>query len=109
MVTGLLYDDKNGNASQDEGEPGIAGAQVTLTDGKRSVAFTRIATTNGNGVYTLIDVPVGQYTLQVELPAGQTSANIPPLTVNVTSKEPVTVPSTPIEVQYVVYLPATRR
>ena len=108
-MTGLVYDDKNGNGSQDTGEPGVAGAEVTLTDGSRSQALTRTAITNVSGVYTLNDVPVGQYTLQVEMPPGQGGSNPPPVTVNVTGTGAVNVPSVAVQVQKNLYLPSINR
>ncbi|HRJ40755.1 MAG: MSCRAMM family adhesin SdrC [Caldilineaceae bacterium] len=108
-VTGLVYDDQNGNGSQESGEPGIAGAEVTLTDGSRSPELTRTAITNVGGVYTLDDVPVGQYTLQVKLPAGQGGSNPPPVQVTVSGKDTVTVPSVAAQVKRTLYLPSINR
>lgn len=108
-VSGLVYDDKNGNGSQDNGEPGVAGAEVTLSDGSRSGDLVRVATTDSNGIYTLTDVPVGQYTLQVQLPPGQSGVNPPPLQVTVSGSGPVTVPAVPVEVKQILYLPSIHR
>ena len=108
-VTGAVYDDKNGNNSQDGGEPGIAGAEVTLTSASRDVDLTRTAITNVGGVYTFADVPVGQYTLQVKLPVGQSGTNPSPVAVNVTGTGPVNVPSVAVQVMKAIYLPSVQR
>jgi large repetitive protein len=108
-VSGVVYDDKNGSGSQDEGEPGVVGAEVTLTDDTRNVSLTRTAITNGDGLYTFADVPVGQYSLQVVLPGGQSSANPSPIMVNVASGDPVTVPSVAVQTQTKIYLPSVQR
>ncbi len=107
-VTGKVFDDKNNNGSQDNGEPGISGAQVTLSNSARSPEVTRTAITDGNGVYTLTDVPLGQYTLQVQLP-GQGNTNPPPVQVTVTGQSTVTVPSVAVQVQNKLYLPSVQR
>lgn len=108
-VTGMVYDDQNGNSSQDNGESGIAGAEVTLTSAIRDVDLTRTTITNASGIYTLNDVPVGQYTLQVTLPAGQSGTNPPPVAVNVTGTGPVNVPSVAVQVMKAIYLPSVQR
>jgi len=108
-VTGQVYDDKNGNGSQDNGEPGVAGAEVTLSDGNRSGSVIRTAITNVSGIYTLNDVPAGQYTLQVTLPPGQSGTNPPPVSVNVTGSGPVNVPSVAVQVKSTIYLPSINR
>lgn len=108
-VNGVVYDDRNGNGSQESDEPGIGGAKVTLSDGSRSVAYTVTAVTDGNGAYTFANVPIGQYTLQIDLPAGQNASTIPSVTVNVAGKDAVTVPSVPVQMQRSIYLPSVNR
>ena len=48
-------------------------------------------------------------TLQVELPAGQSAVNLPPLTVTVSNSAPVTVAPAPLQVQHRIYLPSVQR
>jgi hypothetical protein len=48
--------DVSGNAQQDGGEPGIPDVEVTL-----SGPYVFITTTDASGVYTFVDVPVGDY------------------------------------------------
>ncbi|MBI1296119.1 trypsin-like serine protease [bacterium] len=109
-VTGSLFNDLNGNRVQDEGEPSIAGAEVTANDATRSADdFVRSVVTDANGVYTFTNVPVGQYVLTVSLPPGQEAVNVPPINVAVTNEEAVTVPSTAMTVQQLLYLPSVQR
>lgn len=109
-MSGVLFNDVNGNGNQDEGEPGIAGAQVTAGDATRSAAdFVRSVVTDANGVYTFVNVPVGQYVLTVSLPPGQEAINLPPINVAVTNEEAVTVPSTAVTVQQLIFLPTVQR
>jgi hypothetical protein len=108
-VSGVVYDDKNGNASQDGGEPGIAGAEVTLTSASRDVDITRTTITNVGGIYTFADVPVGQYSVQVKLPIGQSNTNPPPVTVNVAGTGAITAPPVAVRVMRALYLPSISR
>ncbi|MFD4669667.1 SdrD B-like domain-containing protein [Lentzea sp. NPDC058450] len=52
----LVWNDKNGNGLQDEGEPGIPGVTVKLSDGKTT-------TTDANGKYLFEGMPDGTYTV----------------------------------------------
>lgn len=108
-VSGVIYDDENGNGSRDAGEAGVAGATVTLQGGNASVsvALVRTTLTDAGGVYTFTGVPVGQYTLQVDLPGGQGSLNLPSVTVSGSGM--VAVPPTPAQVESSLYLPALER
>jgi hypothetical protein len=108
-VTGVLYNDINKNSSQDGGEAGIPDLPVTLTDGEAAARLTKVAVTDANGVYTFTDVPVGEYSLAVDLPPGQVVVNLPNLTVTVTGAEPVTVPPAPVQTQWALYLPNVQR
>jgi hypothetical protein len=107
----VIFDDENGNGSQDVGEAGIAGATVTLNGGDTgvSIALVRTTMTNADGVYTFTGVPEGQYTIQVDLPGGQSSVNTPTLTVTVSGDGMVAVPPTPVQVGSSIYLPTLQR
>ncbi|WP_293914363.1 SdrD B-like domain-containing protein [Deinococcus sp.] len=63
-VSGKVFRDNDGNASQN-GEPGIGGATVTVTDKNGSVATT---TTAADGTYTFPNLPLnnGPYTVAVD-------------------------------------------
>ena len=105
----MLYNDINKNSSQDGGEAGIPDLPVTLTDGEAAARLTKVAVTDANGVYTFTDVPVGEYSLAVDLPPEQVVVNLPNLTVTVTGAEPVTVPPAPVQTQWALYLPNVQR
>lgn len=108
-VTGILYADSNGNGIQEPGEVGIPNATVTLTDGNRSLDLVRTAITDANGLYHFNNVPPGQYTLRVELPAGQGAVKIPPIVVTISDSAPVTLPAAAIRMGGTIYLPALFR
>jgi hypothetical protein len=61
-VSGHIYEDTNGDGTQDAGEPGLAGVDVVITD---SQAGTRTVTTDANGDYSAI-VPAGSTTVDVD-------------------------------------------
>ena len=66
-----VWDDVNANGS-DEGEPGIGGATVILTDANGAeVART---TTDANGIYRFTGLIPGTYTVTIEVPDGYTAA-----------------------------------
>ena len=66
-----VWDDKNANGS-DEGEPGIGGVTVILTDANGAeVART---TTDANGNYRFTGLIPGAYTVSIEVPDGYTAA-----------------------------------
>ena len=83
-VTGTIFLDSNGNGSQDPGEPGLPGVQVTITPAT-GPAITVV--TGPNGVYTAPTVPAGPATVDVvnsTLPPGLTqTAGVDPSTLNV--------------------------
>ena len=70
-VKGIIFEDLDGNGIQDEGESGIPGVQVKITD---SMGNTQTVTTDANGSY-IATVPAGETTLDVDettLPGGST-------------------------------------
>ena len=64
-VCGFVFNDANGNGIQDVGETGIAGVQVTASDGS-------LATTDNNGFYALTLPAGGDYVISI-------STSLPPL------------------------------
>ncbi len=73
-VAGSVYDDLNGNASQDPGEPGLGGVVIRLS----GVTGQRTATTSGDGVYQFSGVVPGTYAVEEIDPVGffSTSPNL---------------------------------
>ena len=66
-----VWDDVNANGS-DDGEPGIGGATVILTDADGAeVART---TTDANGNYRFVGLIPGTYTVSIEAPSGYAAA-----------------------------------
>lgn len=90
-----VFDDANGNATQDGGEPGLSGVTVTATwagfDGTigngDDLVFT--ALTNGSGVYTVPNLPPGSYSVAVSagVPAGFVATTTAPIGTTLTAGE----------------------
>ncbi|MDD4643349.1 MAG: carboxypeptidase-like regulatory domain-containing protein [Erysipelotrichaceae bacterium] len=59
VITGIVFKDENMNSNYDEGEVGVPDVLVKLSSGVS-------VTTNRTGVYTLRNVPVGDYDLSIE-------------------------------------------
>ena len=81
VVTGVVFNDVNGNKVQDPGEPGLAGVTVTLDAGATGTVTT---TTDAGGRYTFAGVPNGTSKIAVVAPAGNTVTSTNPLTVAIT-------------------------
>ena len=60
VIQGVAFYDQNGNLIQDNGEPGLAGAVMTLKQGSTHVGT---ATSNGGGAFVFGNVGPGTYTL----------------------------------------------
>ncbi|MBW4647660.1 MAG: carboxypeptidase regulatory-like domain-containing protein [Kastovskya adunca ATA6-11-RM4] len=91
-VTGSIgdrvFNDSNGNGTQDPGEPGLANVTITLRDSNGNVVAT--TTTDANGNYNLTNLPAGSYTVTVTDPAGFTlTTNNQSLTINLASGQTV--------------------
>ncbi|HHB91547.1 MAG TPA: DUF11 domain-containing protein, partial [Anaerolineae bacterium] len=76
-VGSLVWRDTDANGIQDVGEPTIEGAIVTLLDSSGNPVSTDLngntinpVTTAADGIYHFIDLPPGDYIIQVEPPAG---------------------------------------
>lgn len=69
-----IFEDSNGNGTQEAGEPGLLGVNVTLTDPDGG---TQTGTTDANGEFWFTDLKPGIYSVSSETPAGtvQTAAN----------------------------------
>ena len=82
-----VYNDTNRNNQQDDGETGIPGATVTLTDPGEDGEFgtpddtTLTTTTNENGNYSFPNLTPGNYRVTTTTPDGLTPTQTPPETV----------------------------
>ncbi|MGB3636751.1 MAG: SdrD B-like domain-containing protein [Rivularia sp. (in: cyanobacteria)] len=82
-----VYNDTNRNNQQDDGETGIPGATVTLTNPGGDGEFgtpddtTQTTTTNDNGNYSFPNLPAGNYRVTTTTPDGLTPTQIPADTV----------------------------
>ena len=63
-----VFNDVNGNGTQDPGEPGLPGVTVTLRNSQGTVIET--TTTSPDGVYTFTGLPAGNYTVTTTPPTG---------------------------------------
>lgn len=79
-VTGVKYEDLNGNGKRDSGEPGLGGWTIKLRHGGEVVAST---TTAGNGSYSFVldanksGIGAGQYKVEEVLKAGWVAEETP--------------------------------
>ncbi|MBC2147627.1 SdrD B-like domain-containing protein [Listeria booriae] len=64
-VSDVMFEDLNGNTTQDSGEKGVAGIKVELFNTQGSLVAT--TTTGADGRYTFADVPDGTYYVHVDL------------------------------------------
>jgi uncharacterized surface anchored protein len=67
-IAGIVFLDSNGNAIQDNGELGIAGVTVYLTNSSSTTIGT--ATTDATGSYSFNGLTAGTYTVQFVAPSG---------------------------------------
>src|SRR5271157_5251712 len=91
VVSGEVYDDVNGNGTLDNGEPGLSGWTVELTNTSTNSTYT--TTTNASGIYSLSGVSAGTYTLSEVVQPGfaQTAPASPgTYTITVVSGQTVT-------------------
>jgi hypothetical protein len=64
-ISGMVWNDANGNGIDDPGEQPIVGATVNLTG-----PTTTTQTTNAAGGYSFTDLTAGRYTVSIVVPAG---------------------------------------
>jgi hypothetical protein len=93
-ISGLVFNDTNGNGGQDAPESGIA-ARTVFIDANNNSSFDageQSATTNASGNYTLGSLAAGTYTVRQVLPSGWTQtlpASNAPYTVMLASGQAV--------------------
>lgn len=61
-LSGIVYEDSNGNGTQDSGEAGIAGVDVSITDSSSNI---QTVMTDSNGAYS-ISVPAGNTLVDID-------------------------------------------
>jgi uncharacterized repeat protein (TIGR01451 family) len=85
-----VFNDRNSNGRQDQGEPGIPGATLILRDTNgQEISRT---TTNDNGIYGFTGLPIGNYTVESLRPNNDFRATTnTTLTANLTSSNPARV------------------
>lgn len=66
-LSGVIFVDLNRNGLRDPGEPGLAGALVTITQPNSTVSVQ--ATTDATGAYGVNNLALGNYTVTITLPA----------------------------------------
>lgn len=71
-IAGLVYEDVNGNGTQDAGELGLEGWDINLTG-----AMVNSATTNANGEYLFASLEPGDYNVAVVGKAGWNLTSTP--------------------------------
>jgi len=70
-IHGTVYEDSNGDGTQDPGEPALSGVTVEITD---SIGNTQTVMTDENGTY-MVTVPAGDVNITIDkstLPTGST-------------------------------------
>ncbi len=88
VIGDFVWNDLDGDGTQDVGEPGIPGVTVTITTviGGATVTYTDV--TDASGAYLIAGLPLGDYTVEVDptaLPAGMTQTGDPDATLDDTS------------------------
>ena len=62
LLQGLVFEDLDGDGVQDDGEPGLEGMNVFITE---SLGATQTVTTNSNGTYSVVLLEVGNATIDI--------------------------------------------
>lgn len=71
VVSGVVYEDGNGNGVMDDGEVGVPGAKVVLLSFPDEEELDEVVT-GPEGTYSFASVPPGEYQLQITFPSGLT-------------------------------------
>ena len=67
-IEGLKFEDRNGNGTRDEGEPGLEGVEITLTPLGGGTAIK--ASSADDGTFSFLELLPGRYTLRETVPSG---------------------------------------
>ena len=118
-VTGIIYNDKNGDSQKNGTDVGLAGITVILSDatvmGMNSNAVSeekaeRSTTTDADGIFRFDAVPAGTYTLRINLPAGYATAGAVEFEIEVSANGETTVPPFALhQTGSTIFLPLIRR
>jgi uncharacterized repeat protein (TIGR01451 family) len=84
-----VYFDKNGNGSQDAGEPGIPGVTVELLDNTGKVLATKV--TDANGAYSFTGLAAGGYSVRVATSPSDQGSVLFGLTPRQTAAGPISI------------------
>jgi large repetitive protein len=66
QLSGVVFNDKNGNRKQDAGETGVAGITVTVTWAGPNGPVTISTVTGPGGAWSLTGIPAGSYTVSAD-------------------------------------------
>ena len=83
-LSGTVFDDLNGDGVQNDGENGIPGVSIILTD---SAGNTEEVFTSDDGSYVFAEIPAGDYTVRETDPEGFASTTPNEVSVQITSEE----------------------
>ncbi len=91
-ISGVVFNDVNGNQVREAAEPSLAGFTIFLdtnSNGTLDVGEARTIT-NGNGNFSFANLGPGTYRVREVLPAGWTQTTLPPADIALTSGGSVT-------------------
>jgi LPXTG-site transpeptidase (sortase) family protein len=88
-VSGVVFNDANGNGVQDAGELPISGVTIQFRNNAGTVIAT--TTTNASGAYTFSNLTAGTYTVTEIDPAGYLSTTLNTVAVNLSAGTNATV------------------
>jgi hypothetical protein len=80
-ISGIKFEDLNGNGAKDEGEPGLSGWIINLFDGTATTATE----TDENGFYEFANLTHGTYTVSEEQQIGWFQTTQDPATIQIES------------------------
>ena len=88
-VSGIVYEDRNGNQRQDEQETGIGDVAIELRNSETGETISNTTTATG-GFYQFSSIPAGAYLVIETDPTGFTSTTLNTVLVNLSAEESVT-------------------
>ena len=91
-IAGTLYNDANGNGSQDTGESGKSGVTVFIDSNNNGVKDNGepSTTTDTSGAYSFTGLAAGTYTVDYQVTSGWANTGTKPLSVTVTAGQNAT-------------------